>query len=130
MTHKHDPAECKVRQERRKARFQDWYNAPPEKMREFLGILPWQRSEVIDDFADYLYRLQHTAWLYQCQVDKIRQTTTDPRVHFEASFALAFDSLRDPVENEEELQDTKRRAWAGVMKTIAKKQQREAGNGN
>ena len=122
--------ELTARMERQNARLKSWYDMPREKMREFLGLLPWQRSEVLEDFDFYLQHLRNCAWCYVLQTQKIRAETTDPHIRFEASFALAFDSLRDPVENEEELRDMRKHAWQGLLRKVAEKQQREEGNEN
>ena len=122
--------ETAARSKRMNARLKDWYNAPREKMREFLGLLPWQNSEVIEDFDFYLEHMRNLLWCYTTQTETIRAETTDPHIHFEASFALAMDDMRDPIEDEEELRDMRGRAWAGIMKKAAEKQQREAGNAN
>ncbi|MGA2977894.1 MAG: hypothetical protein ABSF77_21550 [Spirochaetia bacterium] len=123
-------AELVERMKRQNARLAYWYSAPREKMREFLGMLPWQRSEVIEDFDYYLQHLRNIAWCYALQTQKIRADATDLHVHFEASFALAMDDMRDPVEGEEELIDMSHRAWSGVMRKAGEKQQRDATNGN
>jgi hypothetical protein len=122
--------EFSSRMKRLDARLKDWYSMPRERLREFLGRLPWQRSEILQDFEYFIETLRHAAWCYALQTQKIRAETTDPHVHFEASFALAFDPLRDPVEGEAELRAMRAAAWQGIMRKAAEKQQREAGNGN
>lgn len=104
-----------------------------EQIHELLRVLNWKDTSWL---AAVHYALVHTrnlVWSYGLQVTKVRPMIEDPAILDELDFALAFDEYRleklDP-KTEAHFRDMRHRAWEGIMRKVAEKQQREDGNAN
>lgn len=120
--------EIAARFQRQDAHIAEIMDMDQPTLRQFLSLLGWQDREYAYDLEYLIVHLRNLVMMYGHVLADTRGKTRDPEILRDIDFCLAFDDLGRPKLDkitESRFREMRSRAWTGILRSSAEKQQRE-----